>query len=589
MNSHVFGWFAWGIAAFSSIAACGGRLVQPLPPQPPTLTGTVSYDSGSPAGGALVAITDLKSGSQAKVVAADAEGRFEASLVPGKYALAVTADRGFAWIEAQQVPNTNSVITVSESCHAVTGQATGAGSGTRINFARVTNSKGDTFVSDVRKDGSFAVCLPESHFAVFLTGHTISLVTELSVPTPASVQLQGFADRDIRKSPRSVPGMPSDMSNVVSDIVRSSARLIGLGEATHGTAELVSARGTLTLDLIRHADARLVLIEADAVAGSALDDYVAGADIDVAKAVTSLGFWVTDTYEFLHFLDELRQYNATSSEKVHIWGIDVQNTALPVGVLVTNATALSLTPEDVAMLTLIADRRGRGIEKLSSPQRSNLDALLSRLAAPRNSTIADLRIAVAARSLVVQLGYLSGDVAANYGARRDAGMAALATFLVEQTGVKRACVWAHAGHVAKELDLGRERMGRLLAAKPANRYYAIGFYLYQGSARAWDAAGEIGVVSNTIPAAPEFTIEGALMAATGAPEIAWVPIHAFSTELQEWTKTPRFVREVGAVYGGVENMMVLRRTRDAFNAIVVVRTGHDSSPTPSGIRKITRD
>jgi erythromycin esterase-like protein len=168
-------------------------------------------------------------------------------------------------------------------------------------------------------------------------------------------------------------------------------------------------------------------------------------------------------------------------------------------------------------------------------------------------------------------------------------MAGLASFLVEQTGVTRACLWAHAGHVSKGLELGRDGMGRLLAANPTNRYYAVGVYVYQGSARAWDAAGEIGVVSNTIPIAPDFTIESAVMAATGAPEIAWVPVRAFPAELQKWTQTPRFMREMGAVYMGVDRMMVLRNIHDAFDAVVVVKTGHDSSPTPSGIRKITHD
>jgi hypothetical protein len=49
--------------------------------------------------------------------------------------------------------------------------------------------------------------------------------------------------------------------------------------------------------------------------------------------------------------------------------------------------------------------------------------------------------------------------------------------------------------------------------------------------------------------------------------------------------TPRYARELTAVYAGDEEMMTLRDVREAFDALVVVKQGHDSTPTPTGVRK----
>jgi erythromycin esterase len=554
----------------------------PTPPAPPTLVGAVLYDDGTPASGALIAIADPDSGGLADLVTAGPDGRYHSAIAPGSYALAVTGERGFAWIEKQSVPDPDVRITLSRSCHALTGRVTGGGGApaARINLERQSLSQGDTFVAPVRTDGGFTVCLPEGQYRAFLTGGALSVSTKLELPATHSLAIRGVAREAVQRPPPAGDRIHADLNGLVADIIAGDPRIIGLGEATHGTAELVSARSALTFELIRRAGVRLVLFELDAIAGATLDDYVNGADVDPAKAVAALGFWVTDTHEFLQFLAALRDYNATVADKVHIWGIDLQNTTLPVNALVADADALSITADDQALLKLVT-RRGKGVKELSVAQRSALDTLLSRLAVPRGASQHDLVIAVAARSLAMQLEYWTGDMGTWYRKRRDLGMASLASFLVTQLGVKRACLWAHDNHISKqpsEWVLGHH------LAQSGLRYYAVGFYLHQGTARAWDPAGKVGVISHPIPAAPDYTVESAVMRAAGLPEIAWLALRGASSSLAQWLATPRFVRELGAVYRTAEDMMVLHDIKTAFDAVVVVRTGHDSSPTATGVR-----
>ena len=589
------------------VVGCGSpRATQPRPPQPrplpaapieapkpaATFGGVASYDDGSPASGALITITSLASGKEIAVITADAQGRFEATLDAGNYALALSAERGFGWIEEASVPNTDAKLVLSRTCHAVSGHVKDSVAGTRVGAGRKSRDTGDLFVADVKSDGSFGLCLPDGNYGVELRDAMISFPRHLELaastdPVPA-LELDGFSMRVVQQPPAEVTPVPSTIDGVVADIVARDARLIGLGEATHGTAELQTTRSALTFELIRHADVRLVMFEVDAIAATALDDYVMGANVDINQAVANLGFWITDTREFLQFLADVRAYNQTAPQKVHIWGIDLQNTANPVALLLENAKRLKLRADDQAMLKEVAEKRAAPVKKFSPARRAALDALLARLTKPRSASDADLRIAVAARSLIVQLGYLAGDTQGLYGPRRDAGMAALASFLTARMGASRSCVWAHAAHIAREQDSDFAPMGHHLGADAANRYYPVGFYVFEGSVRAWDAAGEVGVISHSIPRARDYNAEGAVMAMTNAPDVAWLPMHKLPEKLQSWFATPRYVREVGAGFVSEKDSLTLRAMSSEFDALVVIKQGHDTTPTPTGERKVTK-
>lgn len=593
------------LVVWFAMVGCSNAVVRPppsIPPsrtappphverQPPTFRGLAAYEDGTPAGEALIAITSLASGKQAAVITADREGRFETTLEADAYALAVTTEHGFSYVETTRVPNLEATITLSRTCRFLTGRAKGGVAGTQISLGRKSRFTGDVFLGPVRTDGSFSLCLPEGHYSADLRGPVLSVLAGLDLSataaasTTTSFEIEGFAADVIKQPPREVPHVSAELDGLVADILRSDARVIGLGEATHGTAELVSARATLTFELIRRADVRLILFEFDAILATAIDDYVMGGDVDLGKAVAGLGFWITDTYELLRFFQDLRAYNATARNKVHVWGVDLQNTKPPVSLLLANARTLELTTAEKALLEEIGENRGAPVRKLAPARRATLDALLARLAKPRGTGQTALRIAVAARSLIVQVGYFEGDTAGLYGTRRDAGMANLASYLVAQTRAPRTCVWAHAGHISRESDAGEPAMGKHLAAVPAHRYYPIGFYMYEGSVRAWDAAGAIGVISHPIPRAADYMVEGAVMAATRAPDIAWLPVRSFPPALRTWTERPRYVREVGAIYIDEEDTLSLRKVQAELDALVVIKTGHDSSPTPTGVRK----
>jgi erythromycin esterase len=554
----------------------------------PTIPGTVAYSDGSAAAGATIVFTELASGTQVAIAVADRNGKFNAPVAPGDYALAISAEHGSIWIEKQPILTEELVIRLSGECNVVTGRIVArTPQGVQVNFGRRTFFTGDTFIVDARVDGTFSLCLPAGEYIAFLTGGMISLGVGIIAPSKSPVLLNGYLADDIRSAPHFSGTVRHDFDRMVTDILQSGARLVGLGEATHGGAEFVAMRAKLLFELARRADLRLVLLENDAIAASALDRYVNGEDVDLPAAISKLGFWMTDTYEFKHFIEDVRTYNlglASKSERIRLYGIDVQNTQLPVELLLGNSRTLQLSDAEQDVLRSVANNRAKVVKQFTREQRAVLDVLLSRLSVPAGSAELHTQLAVAARSMAIQVGYMDGDTQALYAERREAGMAHLARFIMDRNRTARAALWAHDDHVAKNSD-GKDSLGKKLSNELAGRYYAVGYFLFQGSSRAWDAAGKVGVVSHVVASAPPFTVEGALMAATGRPDVAWLPLRHLPGALRAWLEKPRFVREMGAIYNGEEHSMVLWDIASAFDALVVIRNVRDSSPTPTGVRR----
>jgi len=189
------------------------------------------------------------------------------------------------------------------------------------------------------------------------------------------------------------------------------------------------------------------------------------------------------------------------------------------------------------------------------------------------------RAAIAARSLRHQLGYVGKP---NTNSLRDAAMADLTMRILELGRPGRAAVWAHQAHVAREPDNGSVSLGQHLARRiPGD--YAIAFLSYDGAARAWDAAGEIGVIPHQLGPAPPFNVESVLLAAAGSPDIAWVRLDTVSEPLKAWLRAPRFVRELGSVVP--RSTQILRPFPQAFDAVVVIKRASASTPTPTGERR----
>jgi erythromycin esterase len=567
------------------VVACHGAVATPgSAPR----RGSVREPGGAPSGaGIWVTITDLTSG-QMSLMKTDAAGEFDFALPPRRYAFAVTSASGFAFLEKDVNLTEHPVVTLSAGCHRVHGYVTGERvSPVTVTIPRISHHTGDRFVVAVGKDGQFVGCLAEGSYAPQADGAMVSLPLPITVPMDKAIQIVAYARSHVQQVPNDIRISDSDLATFARSLV--DRRVLGLGEANHGTGDFYTYRSKLSLELASKGRLRTILVEADAIGMLAIEDYVMGGDIDIEKSLPALRFWITDIREFLGALAEVRAYNAGSAkaDKLHVLGIDAQRIEPPVQLLLAHRVELTISDHEARLLSQIVPDHGAAFTKLSSGDRESLSALLERLAAVnRPAELADpiVRASIAARSIAYQLGYLGefGTVR-----QRDEAMAEIAAYLVALTGSSQTAVWAHNGHIARQPNGVDKSLGEFLAEKFGDGYYSIGFLSYRGAGRAWDAGGKIGVIPHELAPPPPYNVESVVMKATGFADVAWVRLDAASGALKRWLSAPRYVREFGSVYIP-QNIQRLRRFPATISAVVVVQHAKASTPTPTGVRKVSQ-
>src|SRR5256885_1082742 len=89
---------------------------------PEDFAGSILNSDGTPASGALMGVTNLATGAQVAILEADASGHFHGAFPAGEYALAVTTDREYLWVEKQPAPRTAVELRLSRTCHLLAGR-----------------------------------------------------------------------------------------------------------------------------------------------------------------------------------------------------------------------------------------------------------------------------------------------------------------------------------------------------------------------------------------------------------------------------------------------------------------------------------
>ncbi len=107
------------------------------------------------------------------------------------------------------------------------------------------------------------------------------------------------------------------------------AKIIALGEATHGTSEFFQLKHRLLQFAVQELGVRVFAVEANQLEVEKINRYVCDAK-GTAEQVIRAMFAVWNTEEMLELIEWIRAYNSTNpSQKVEFVGFDLQDPSLP--------------------------------------------------------------------------------------------------------------------------------------------------------------------------------------------------------------------------------------------------------------------
>jgi erythromycin esterase len=285
----------------------------------------------------------------------------------------------------------------------------------------------------------------------------------------------------------------------------SDKSVIGLGEATHGTAEFFKAKHRIFKYLAENHNYKIFAIEADFGESLLINDAVQRSDTSEIENLmkTKMHFWTWRTEEVKEFLIWMCTYNIDKSEeeKVQYMGIDCQyNTYNPDMVkdylTVTDAPFISfaesiLNEAKTAAITSFSSYS----EETFNKHLGRIDDLQDTLAFYKNSLIEKSsekkyqlheRILTIVRQVsVVRYYSAKQNNSVNY---RDRYMSENVGWLPDYFDEAKVVVWAHNAHISDNRNY--DSMGYNLILSFPNEYATVGFLFSRGSFTAVGVEGE---------------------------------------------------------------------------------------------------
>ena len=285
-----------------------------------------------------------------------------------------------------------------------------------------------------------------------------------------------------------------------------NARIVGMGEGTHGTSEFFAFKNRLFKYLVDRKGFTVFAMEAAWGAGLNVDRYIKTGRGTAQQAVASLTFLVWNTPQVVDLIQWMRDYNAAPGKHpiLSFVGIDMQDPMGAIGYLAGYLHAHDPTELQIANQALQCSADATAHYDAKPPQdcRSKVAAVGQALGAFRDAP--DVATAQEAVTNILQFLDFAGKTNNAQVGMRDRDMASNVEWLAAQYPDAKIALWAHNGHVGTTPELSYRPMGSYLRQALGPAYYVIGQTFGSGTVRA--VVSGHGLQSVRVPLNPGDTI-----------------------------------------------------------------------------------
>ena len=360
------------------------------------------------------------------------------------------------------------------------------------------------------------------------------------------------------------------------------ARIVALGEATHGTSEFFTLKHRIVQFLAEEMDFTVFSIEANMPEAYRLNEYVLTGEGDPEELLAGMYFWTWNTQEVLDMILWMREFNASGQGVMQFTGFDMQTPTVAMEevrafVEAYDPTYLANLNGAYAIVSSVYEiRGGQDVSKeeleLSKGKASEiLTHLMSNEVAYSAATPGEIAWAVQNARIVLQEVqsrlFRAGSLPSDFPSR-DESMAANVEWILERNPEAKVVLWAHNGHI---MEVGRQtgRMGSFLSEKLREDYFSIGFTFYQGD---YNARRQLNgaVKANPANSAPAESV-GGVFHTLGLPLFVLDLREAEQDKRASWLNGPRDVRMmIGAVAVKDQYAFSRRYLVEEYDAIIFV-------------------
>ncbi len=365
--------------------------------------------------------------------------------------------------------------------------------------------------------------------------------------------------------------------------VVGNARIVALGEATHGTHEFFQLKLRILEFLASQRGFTVFAMEASMPDSYRLNDFVLNGTGDPRQLLKRLIYPIWNTEEVLDMILWMREFNRSGKGPIKFTGFDMQT---PRAAIETVQSFVAAHDKSYAarldpIYAEVTRRTKSGLSAAGSPSQKSEDHLL---ALQCRGVVEHL---IQSRSRFLHLGVAADDVdwiiqdarvvlqylqLASGERSRDRCMAQNVKWIADHNPGAKIVLWAHNGHVKYTNPPGFDPMGGYLHGIFGRDLVNFGFSFNQGSFRAMEDGKTFR----------EFTVEplaenslDRTLASTGIPlfalDLRQVPKDG---PVARWFRQDRDTRSIGAVYSekDAESPMAISSQRwpRAFDVVLFV-------------------
>jgi len=352
------------------------------------------------------------------------------------------------------------------------------------------------------------------------------------------------------------------------------ARIVSLGECTHGSSEIFSMKHRMLEYLVKEKGFTLFSIEANMPESYALNDYIIDGKGDPKKLIAGMYFWTWYTQEVLDMVEWMKMYNETATKKVMFTGFDMQ-TPHVASKVVRNYLTVCLP----SLLTMLDNYDS--LSKKTQVKKNESKTIFRQLKSIAQLLLDSMHTARPATGKdgfdwALQNARILWQYACNYynAPSRDESMAENAKWIADQNPGAKMVIWAHNEHIRKDKNkFGSIRMGEYLNRSFGNQMVVIGFSSDEGTYTAVQKENKkfIGLDStNRLISAKKGSFEEILSTADAPDLLLDLRNIKKEDEGAAWLMEKKLFRHIGALAEDKYQFVDTHLTRE-YDMIIFIR------------------
>ena len=596
-----------GIVWFDSLEL----ILEPIDESPPLIeiNGFVRGSDDQPRMGATVVLISPLGSRVIDHTLTNESGRFVFEAPKGNYALTTMAPgQGAAYQEffSDLHAGQSSKLTLSDQNLSIDGRVIDerglAAEGVWVRFQRLSeDGGGESFW--VQTDGS-------GHYSASLIpgdGYRVDLKSDIYWGEGVKIEGNGDQNVDVRASRKGVAAPQTVVTAIANKAITiastlagrgfedlqqlrswvGDARVVALGESTHGSREFFQLKHRLLEFLVQEMGFSVFAIEANYAESLAINDYVLTGVGSAREALEDLGYWTWNTEEVLDLINWMRSYNVDPNHhrKLQFYGFDMNNPrvsaqqAISYFATVDPEYADKLKPSLVPLISKSPRENFRALATQDQQQLGRMiDEAISQFDQNRKTCSAktDNKTWTLARQHLVILSQVirlySESPHFGFG-DRDLFMAENLQWILEtEPPGTRVVAWAHNSHISRDIEGGMNPMGSYMVRSMGDDYRAMALTFGRGSFQAKIDFQGGGIKEHTVGLAPVGFLESAFT--LGKQKLAILDLRKDldHPELANWLRAPHPTRSIGARFSieqealSVQKIVVTRH----FDAIAFI-------------------